>query len=123
MTDLEAELELVTQELMAKRADYASLGAEVKGLEVRQAALRKAIAERNSSPVGNPDLTTMVRKDAIIAVLKKAGRPMRIPEVVDALREAGRTDRNVDVGLYLSTLKQEERVVWVDRGVYALPSY
>jgi hypothetical protein len=124
MPDLESELELVTQELMAKRAEHASIGAQVKGLEARQAALRRAVVEADCSPVDNTDLTTMVRNDAIIAVLKRAGRPMRIPEIVDALHEAGRTsERNQDIQFYLSNLKKKERVVWVDRGVYALPGY
>jgi hypothetical protein len=66
----------------------------------------------------------MVRKDAIIAVLDKAGRPMRIREIVDALHAAGRTwERNTDIQFYLSNLKKKERVVWVDRGVYALPGF
>jgi hypothetical protein len=69
------------------------------------------------------DLTTLTRNDAIIAVLEKAGRPMSIQEIVDALHESGRTsERNTDVQFYLSALKKKERVVWVDRGVYALPA-
>jgi hypothetical protein len=124
MNDLRSELELVTRELAAKRAQYAIIGAEVKGLETRQAALRRAIAEMDSSPVDDSDLAGMVRNDAIIAVLKQAGRPMKIQEIVDALHGAGRTsERNTDIQFYLSNLKKKERVVWVDRGMYALPSY
>jgi hypothetical protein len=37
MTDRESELELVTEELTAERAEYASIGAQVKGLEARRA--------------------------------------------------------------------------------------
>lgn len=124
MTDLESELELVTEELTAKRAEYASIGAQVKGLEARQAALRRAVAEADATPVDTSDLTTMARNDAIIAVLKKSGQPMSIQEILDALHAAGRTfERNTDIQFYLSNLKKRERVVWVNRGVYALPSY
>lgn len=124
MTDLEAELQLVTRELAAKRAEYTSIDAQVKGLEARQAALRRALADADRGPVDASELTTMVRNDAIIAVLEKAGRPMRIQEIVDALHAAGRTwERNTDIQFYLSNLKKKERVVWVGRGVYALPGF
>jgi len=49
---------------------------------------------------------------------------MHMPEIVRALHEAGRTsERNTDIQFYLSNLKKNERVVRVDRGVYALPGY
>jgi hypothetical protein len=92
--------------------------------EMRRRPRRRAglSAEAEANRVDGSDLTTMARSDAIMAVLKKADRPMRIPEILDALHEAGRTsERNTDVGDYLSTLEKKQRVVRVDRGVYTLP--
>jgi len=66
----------------------------------------------------------MVRNDAIIAVLKKAGRPCAFQRSwMLRMREGGDRSAAQDLQFYLSNPKKEERVVRVDRGVHALPGY
>jgi septal ring factor EnvC (AmiA/AmiB activator) len=112
---LKSELDQVTAELTVAKTEHASLGARIAGLEARQAALRKTLAEterRNAEPSG---IAAMFRTDAIVAVLNAE---MSIKDVVAALRDAGRDETIDNVGADLAYLKQKGRVARIRRGVY-----
>ncbi len=65
----------------------------------------------------------MVRNDAIVSVLRNAKpKPLRAAGIVEALRQAGRTnDSTTNVSVYLDGLHKQKRVIRVARGEYTVP--
>ena len=116
---LRSELEQVTSELATAKIKYASLGAEIAGLEARQAALRRALTGTERRDGQSADTLPKYRTDAIVELLTAAGTEMSINDVVAALHEAGRIQETYDnVGADLAYLAQQERITRVSRGRY-----
>jgi hypothetical protein len=117
---LRSELEQVTSELATAKIKYASLGAEIAGLEARQAALRRALAGTARRDERSADTVAKYRTDAIVELLTAAGTEMSINEVITALHEAGRIHETYDnVGADLAYLAERGRITRVSRGRYA----
>ena len=117
---LQAELEQVTAELAAAKIQYASLGAQIAGLEARKAALGRAMPRTEERSQGSADITPRYRTEGIEEILAGKGTEMTINDVVAALREAGRPDETYDnVGADLAYLADAKRIARVRRGVYA----
>lgn len=120
--DLQDELDRVIAELDAAQREIALLGAKVHGLTAQRDALAAAIQAGAAprEPGTQTPLSTMRKDDAIVAVLRQAGRPLTTSEIVSALRAAGRANENYNgISVYLTNLTGQERVRRVGRGLYA----
>ena len=61
--------------------------------------------------------------DTLESVLDKAGRPLRVPEIVDAVTETGYRSSSVNFrGIVNQTLIKDKRFVATQRGIYTLKS-
>ena len=123
MNSLENDLERVTADLAATEAELARLGARAEGLRAERDALTRAITSlRIPSETGTADIASMVRNDAIVAVLRNAKpHPLRAAGIVEALRQAGRANESAtNVSVYLDGLLKKGRVVRVSRGEYTV---
>jgi len=124
MDDIRKDLERVTAELAAAEADFARLSARVEGLRAERDALTRAVASLSpTNAVTAKDIASMVKNDAIVAVLRNAKpQPLRAAGIVDALHRAGRTNEVAqNVSVYLDGLLKQRRVVRVARGEYTVP--
>lgn len=124
MEPLKKELDRVTAELAAAEADLARIGARAEGLRAERDALTRAVAAVQPTPAPTTEaIATMVKADAIVAVLRAAKpRPLRAQGIVDALHQAGRTNEvAANVSVYLDSLLKQGRVVRVARGEYTVP--
>lgn len=124
MEPLSSELERVVAELATTEAELARLGARAEGLRAERAALNRAIASLSPArEVAAQDIASMVRNDAIVSVLRNAKpKPLRAAGIVEALRQAGRTnDSTTNVSVYLDGLHKQKRVIRVARGEYTVP--
>ena len=102
----EAERKLAEQEVV-----IAESIATYRGIEARLASLKEGVA------IGG-ELAELGRTDAIVAVLGLAGVTLSPTEIMEALVEAGRTER---MGLITGTLDylcKKGRVQKVSRGRY-----
>jgi len=121
---LSSELERVVAELATTEAELARLGARAEGLRAERDALNRAIASLSPArEVAAQDIASMVRNDAIVSVLRNAKpKPLRAAGIVEALRQAGRTnDSTTNVSVYLDGLHKQKRVIRVARGEYTVP--
>jgi septal ring factor EnvC (AmiA/AmiB activator) len=116
---LKSELDQVTSELTTAETEAASLGAKIAGLQARQAALRKTLADRERRSAEPSSIAAMFRTDAIVAVLNEVGAEISIKDVVAALGDAGRHETYDNVGSDLAYLTEKGRVARIRRGVYA----
>lgn len=124
MEPLSSELERVVAELATTEAELARLGARAEGLRAERDALNRAIASLSPArEVAAQDIASMVRNDAIVSVLRNAKpKPLRAAGIVEALRQAGRTnDSTTNVSVYLDGLHKQKRVIRVARGEYTVP--
>lgn len=102
----------VESELAAGRALIAEQVARVRGLEAELESLRSSVA-------GGGDLVSQGRTDAIVAVLREAGRSLSVRGIVQLLESGGRTeDTSKLVGATLSYLVRDGRVQRAGRGIY-----
>jgi hypothetical protein len=118
---LENELDRVEAELAAARVEHARLGAKIDGLKAERDALAEAVRSIPSAAATSvtDDLSGMTKKQAIVAILTRAGQPMRIGEIVKAFHAAGRTGDNYSgISVYLDTMLKEGKVRRVERGLY-----
>jgi hypothetical protein len=111
-----SELTRVESDLAEAQAEHATLTAKIEGLKAQEAALRQALATGNGQSVNSVEIVRMSKSDAIVAVVD---RPMRIREVVAALRAAGRENEAYNpVSMYLPDLVNRKRLVRISHGVY-----
>jgi hypothetical protein len=122
MATLKEDFDRVSSELDEALADHAVLSARIEGLVAHRAALQRALDEAAKQPVQQPrDLKSLDKTAAIIEVLGNADHPMRIQEIVDAMRAAGREDEEYNtVSIYLGNLVNNRRVERPQRGLYTL---
>jgi hypothetical protein len=124
MESLSKELERVVADLAATEADLVRLGARAEGLRAERDALNRAITSRKpDADLDGRDIASMVRNDAIVAVLRNAKpRPLRAAGIVQALLDAGRTNESTtNVSVYLDGLYKQKQVIRVARGEYTVP--
>jgi hypothetical protein len=124
METLENDLERVTADLVATEAELARLGARAEGLRAERDALTRAITSlRPAKEAGAADIASMVKNDAIVAVLRNARpRPLRAAGIVEALHQAGRVNESAaNISVYLDGLLKQGRVARVARGEYTVP--
>jgi capsule polysaccharide export protein KpsE/RkpR len=111
-----SELTRVEADLAEAQIEQATLTARIEGLKAQQAALRQALAADNDHHVGKEEIMRMKKADAIVAVVD---RPMRIDDVVQALRAAGRDqEAYMPVSIYLADLVKYGRLKRTSHGVY-----
>jgi hypothetical protein len=124
---LERHLEKASNELAEAEAELARAHARVEGLRAERDSLGRAVAAARATASGaeptDADITAMPKGEAIVTVLRKAKpRALSNPEIVDALREAGRTrEGSRTISVYLDGLLKEARVLRVARGAYTVP--
>ena len=115
---LRSELDQVTSQLSAARTEYAILATRIVGLEASHAALSKALSESESASARE----AIDRTDAIVGVLRDAGKEMSISEVVEVLQGDGHAHVTRDsVVADLILLAAHGQVTQVRSGVYGLP--
>jgi hypothetical protein len=106
----------VEAELAEAQVEQATLTATIEGLKAQQAALRQALAVDNGHHASKEEIMWMKKADAIVAVVD---RPMRINDVLQALRAAGRDqEAYMAVSMYLADLAKHERLKRISHGVY-----
>jgi hypothetical protein len=115
--DLDSELKNVDTELAALRLEQARLNARVEGLRAERDALAEAIRPVDTGSDG-PPLAEMKKDEAIVAVLKGSGSPLRIGQIVKRLKLSGRNEHYNGISVYLNTLLKQGRVRRVGHGLY-----
>jgi len=124
MDGLENDLKRVTSDLAAAEAELARANARVEGLRAERDALTRVVTSlKPDGSAAADDIATMVKADAIVAVLRRAKpRPLRTAGIVDAMHEAGRSNEvQQNVSVYLDSLLKQGRVIRVARGEYTVP--
>jgi hypothetical protein len=121
MQELKEALAQIEAGLATAELDHAKLTAKIAGLVAERDALERALrrVDGASGEQTAPELTKLTKADAIVRVLQESAEPMRINEIVAALRSGGRPNENYNgVSVYLDTLLSAGRVTRVDRGLY-----
>jgi len=121
MSDLQEQLSRVEANLAGATSELAMLSAKVAGLRAHRDALLLLAEQQATAEVTRPDrnLRTLSKSDAIVEVLRSAGHALSIPEIVQALRAAGRTSETYGgVSVYLQNLLSQQRVHRPERGRY-----
>ena len=125
MAELEETLRQLESELAEATEQQALLNAHILGLRAHRDALLQisdltaASAASDRRPEEGRALTSMTKSEAIVAVLRQSHAPMSIREIVEALREAGRTSETYNgISVYLQTLLSQDRVRRPERGRY-----
>ena len=117
--DLEEELKKLDDELAVLRLEHARLTARMEGLRAERDALAEAMTIRPADPSSDgPPLAEMKKDEAIVAVLKGSGSPLRIGQIVKRLKQAGRNEHYNGISVYLNTLLKQGRVRRVGHGLY-----
>lgn len=118
--NLRADFQQITAQLNEALREQARINARIAGLQAERDALAQALATTSDGRDGDRlDLSRMSKTDAILAVLRSAGSPLTIPEIVTALHDAGRPRETYNgVSVYLQGLLAEERVDRPSRGHY-----
>ncbi len=102
--------------------EQARLAARIAGLQAQRDALLQAlgpVADHGGEGDGPRNLSALPKGDAIVAVLRSAGRPLTISDIVRALHEGGRPGENYNgISVYLQDLLSRDRVHRPSRGLY-----
>lgn len=111
-----SELARVEAELAEAQVEQARLTATIEGLKAQQAALRQALAVDHGHHASKEEIMWMKKADAIVAVVDY---PMRINDVLQALRAAGRDqEAYMPVSMYVADLVKHGRLKRISHGVY-----
>jgi hypothetical protein len=120
--DLIAALADVELRLEQKRRERVQLDLEVRQLEIEHRGLTLAVKRHDAAPVDlesldEPDFFAgMSRTQAIVTVLREAGRPMSPSEIVTELNQRGRSDGPKVVSASLAHLQKQGKVRSESRG-------
>ena len=112
---------MVEEKLDAARTEYARLGARIGGLTAEREGILAAIPQVGDESTSHHEASTtqMTKAQAIVEVLRVSSSPMRIAEIVTALKAGGRPNETYNgVSVYLDTLLKNSRVRRVSRGLY-----
>jgi len=122
MKNVEQQLLEIESQLAEATREQGLISARISGLHAHRDALKQLLdqqASQEAAGLSHPSLSAVGKSDAIVSVLRAAGRPLAIREIVTALHEAGRMSENYNgVSVYLQTLLSEGRVRRPERGRY-----
>lgn len=107
MNDLKEQLSRVEADLAAAMSELAMLSAKAAGLRAHRDALLSLAEQQTTAEATRPDrnLRTVSKSEAIVEVLRGAGRALSIKEIVESLHAAGRTSETYGgVSVYLQNL-------------------
>jgi hypothetical protein len=120
--DLTTDLKRVDTDLLAAKLEAARLRARIEGLQAEREALAAAMEPTATSAdqVG-PSRPRGTKASAILRVLAASEEPMRIAQIVEAMKGQGWPTENYNgISVYLDSMLKRKSVRRADRGLYTV---